>query len=122
MKRHFEDIRIRPGLDDAAEIHHRHALAKIADDAEIVRDEDEGEPAALLQALQQQQDLRLDRDVEGGDRLVRREQFRVPRQPAGEADAPALPAAELLRIADSPNLWAAHVRQPGLCSLLTPLP
>src|SRR5712692_1873247 len=40
MQRLLEDVRDRPGLDDAAEIHHRHALAEIADDAEIVRDED----------------------------------------------------------------------------------
>src|SRR4051812_11110260 len=34
MQRLLEDARDRPGLDDAAEIHHRHALAEITHHAE----------------------------------------------------------------------------------------
>ena len=99
VQRLLEDRRDRTGLDDAAEIHDRHALAEIAHDAEVVRDEDEGEPAALLQPLQQQQYLRLDRNVEGGDGLVGNQQFRLQRERAGDADPLALAAAELVRVA-----------------------
>ena len=91
--------RHRPALDDAAEIHHRHPGAEPADDAEIVADEQEGQAAPLLQLLQQQQDLRLHRDVERGDRLVGDDQLGLQRQGAGDADALALAAAELVRVA-----------------------
>ena len=51
-------------LDDAAEIHHRDAVADVLDHREIVADEQVAELALALQVLQQVDDLRLDRDVE----------------------------------------------------------
>ena len=39
----------RAGLDDAAEIHHQHAVADVLDDVEIVADEQIGQVEALLQ-------------------------------------------------------------------------
>ncbi len=41
----------------------------------------------------------LDRDVEGADRLVADDQLGIERQRAGDADALALPARELVRVA-----------------------
>ncbi len=78
-----------------------------------MRDEDEGELAALLQPLQQQQDLRLDRDVEGGNRLVGDEQFGLKRQRASDADALALPAAEFVRIAHHRIVGQADLGEEG---------
>ena len=56
-------------------------------------------PRSLLQLAQQVEDRRLHRDVERGDGLVGDEQRRRHRQRAREADALALSAGELVRIA-----------------------
>ena len=49
--------------------------------------------------MQQVDDLRLDRDVEGGDRLVGDDEVGVHGQGAGDADALALAAGELVGVA-----------------------
>ena len=54
---------------------------------------------AALQVAQQVEDLRLDRDVERRDRLVGDEQLGVERERARDADALALAARELVRVA-----------------------
>ena len=46
------------------------ALADVTNDAEIVRDEQEGDAELVLQVHQEIDDLRLDRDVERGNGLV----------------------------------------------------
>ena len=71
----------------------------MADDRQVVRDEEVGEAALLLQLVQQVQDLRLHRDVERAGRLVEHDQVRVERQRAGDRDALPLPAGELVRVA-----------------------
>ena len=84
-------------LDHLAEVHDHHAVGDVADDVEVVRDEDVGEAELPLQVLQQVEDLGLDRDVERGDRLVADDQLRVDRERARDADALALAARELVR-------------------------
>ena len=86
-------------LDDLAEVHHRDAVGDVADDGEVVGDEEVGEVELLLQLHEQVQDLGLDRHVERGDRLVRDDELRLQHERAGKADALALPAAELVRVA-----------------------
>ena len=85
-------------LDDPAEVHHRDAIRDVADDGEIVGDEDVGEVELLLQVDEQVEHLRLDRDVERGDRLVRDDELRLQHERAGEPDALPLAAAELVRV------------------------
>ena len=70
MARRVRASRGGSDLDDAAEIHHRDAVADVPHDREIVRDEQDREAELALQVAQQVEDLRLDRDVERGDRLV----------------------------------------------------
>jgi hypothetical protein len=53
-------------------------------------DEQVGDAEPLLQILEQVDDLRLDRHVKGGDRLVGDDQARLERDGAGYADALAL--------------------------------
>ena len=53
----------------------------------------------MLQVVEQVDDLRLDRHVERGDRLVGDDQLRPQRERAGDADALALAAGELVRVA-----------------------
>ena len=86
-----------PDLDDLAEIHDRDAVGDVANDREVVRDEDVRQPEVALQRLEQVDDLRADRDVERRDRLVENDQLRTERQRAGDADALALAAGELVR-------------------------
>ncbi len=50
-------------LDDFSQIHHRHILADVPDDSQVVTDHQIAQPARLLQILQQVHDLRPDRDV-----------------------------------------------------------
>ena len=58
-----------------------------------------GEAELVLQVLEQVDDAGLDRDVERRHRLVEHEQLRVERERAGDADALALAAGELVRVA-----------------------
>ena len=54
-------------------------------------------PSSPLELLQQVDDLRLDGDVQRGDRLVRDDQLRLQGERAGDADALPLAAGELVR-------------------------
>ena len=86
-------------LDDLAEIHHRHAMRHVLDDGEVVADEQQRQAELVLQIDQQVDDLRLHRHVERRDRLVADDQVGARRQRARDADALALAAGELVRIA-----------------------
>ena len=61
-------------LDDATEIHDRHAGAEVSHDGQVVRDEQVRQLELLLEIPEQVEDLRLDRDVERRHRLVEDEQ------------------------------------------------
>ena len=69
----------------------------MADDADVVGDEEVGEPELVLEVVEQVDDLRLDRDVERRDRLVGDDQLRPQRERAGDPDPLALAARELVR-------------------------
>ncbi len=89
----------RRGLDDAAEVHHGHAVAQELHHREVVRDEQVAQPKPLLQRHQQVEHLRLDRHVQRRQRLVEHHHLRLQRQRARDADALALAARELVRLA-----------------------
>ena len=84
-------------LDDLAEVHHRDPVGDVLHHAEIVGDEQIGQLELGLQVLHQVDDLGLDRDVERRDRLVADDELGMERQRAGDADALALAAGELVR-------------------------
>ena len=69
----------------------------MADDADVVGDEEVGEAELVLEVVEQVDDLRLDRDVEGRDRLVGDDQLRLQRQRPGDPDPLPLAAGELVR-------------------------
>ena len=58
----------------------------MVDDAEVVRDEQVGQPKPVLQVGQQIQHLRLDGDVERGDRFVADDHIRLGSQRPGDRD------------------------------------
>ena len=86
-------------LHDLAEVHDRDPVGDVPDDRQVVRDEEVGELEVALQLLHQVDDLRLDRDVERGHRLVADEEVGVQRERAREADPLPLAAGELVRVA-----------------------
>ena len=87
----------RRELDDLAEVHHGDPVAHVADDSEVVRDEDVGELELVLQVVEQVQHLRLDGDVECRDGLVRDDQLRPQGERARDPDSLPLAAGELMR-------------------------
>ena len=105
-------------LDDPAEVHHRDAVADVLDDAHVVGDEDVRQSQLPLEGLEQVQDLGLDGDVEGRDRLVADDEVRLQHQSPGDPDPLPLAAAELVRVAPGVvRLEPDHVhdpRDPGL--------
>ena len=72
--------------------------ASFGDDAEIVRDEQQRQVERRLHVAQQIEDLRLDRDVERGRRLVGDDQRRLAGQRHGDQHALAHAAGELVRV------------------------
>ena len=94
-----EDLVERPGLDDPPAVHHRDAVGDVGDDAEVVGHEDDRGAAALAQVAHLAQDLRLDRHVERGRRLVGDQHGRVARQRHRDHHALAHAAGELVRVA-----------------------
>ena len=95
----LEDVVAGAQLHDATEVHHRDAVAEVLDDARLWATNSTVRFKPSLQVAQQVEDLRLDRDVEGRHRLVGHEEAGLHRQGAGDADALALAAAELVRVA-----------------------
>ena len=79
--------------------HHGDAVADLRRDAQIVGDEQHREAQPAADVGEQLQHLRLHRDVERRDRLVGDQQLGLHRQRAGDADALALAARELVRVA-----------------------
>ena len=102
---HFlEQRRRRRALDHAAGIHDRDFVGTAGDDAEVVGDEDHRHVAAALLPRQQIEDLRLDRHVERGGRLVGDQEFRFARQRDRNRHPLPHPAGELMRILRQPLL------------------
>ena len=66
----LEDLGGEPLLDDPPRVHDRHPPAHCGERREVVRDEDGRQPEALLEVLEQPQDLRLDHHVERSGGLV----------------------------------------------------
>src|SRR5262249_31714629 len=120
MERMFEQIVAVGELDDAAEIHHRDALAKMAHHRKVVCDEQVGELEALAQILEQIDDLCLNGYVEGGHRLVADDELGIERKRPRDPDALALPARHLVRIAIGEIRIEAADRQKLAHSRCTP--
>ena len=93
------EVVARRHLADPAEVHDHDPVADVTHHREVVRDEEIGEVELALEILEQVDDLRLDGDVERRHRLVADDDLGVERERARDADALALTAAELVRIA-----------------------
>ena len=85
-------------LHDLPGIHHQAAVRPLGGQGQVVGDEEDGGPMALLQTRQQGDDLRLDRHVQGGGGFVRHEEFRFAGQGHGDDNPLAQPPGELVGI------------------------
>src|SRR6202049_1135990 len=92
-----EKLRGRTRLDDAYQIHDDHAVADVLHDAEVMADEQIRKVQRSLQIHKQVEYLRLDGDIERGDRFVAHQELRLYRQRARDADARTLAAGKLMR-------------------------
>ena len=86
-------------LHQIAQVHNADSVGDMLDDGQIVGDEKIRQVALFLQGFQQVDDLRLNGDVQRGDRLVADDELGVQGQRTGNADTLALAAGELVRIA-----------------------
>ena len=93
-----EHIPDRARLDRLARIHHRHFVAGLEYEPEIVGDEQRRGAGASGEVLDERDDARFHGDVERGRGLVEDEQLRIGKQRHGDDHALLLAAAELVGI------------------------
>ena len=86
-------------LHQIAQVHNADSVGDMLDDGQIVGDEKIRQVALFLQGFQQVDDLRLNGDVQRGDRLIADDELGVQGQRTGNADTLALAAGELVRVA-----------------------
>ena len=98
MRRGGKEPVDRGVLDDASRIHDGDAVSHRRDDAEVVRDEQQGEPEFHTQIAQQVQHFGLHRRIERRRRLIGNEQIRIGRKRKGDHRALLQAAAQLMRI------------------------
>ena len=89
----------RRGLDDLAEVHDRDGVGDVADDREVVRDEQQAELELAREPGQEVRDLRLRGGIERGQGLVEDDHRRDRRERPRDRDALTLTARELVRVA-----------------------
>ena len=97
MQGHLEQGRLVCHLHNTPEIHHRHTVADVLDDRQIVRDEEIRQLEFVLQVHHEVDDLGLDRHVQRRHRLITHDELRAQRQSTRNAYTLALPARELVR-------------------------
>ena len=110
-----EEVPLRAALDDPAGVHDEDLVGDLGDDAEVVRDQDHGRVEVVVQAVDQLEDLRLDRHVERRRRLVGDQDVRVARERHRDHRALAHAARELVRVVVDARL---RVRDPDLAQQL----
>ena len=91
----------RNDLDQLPLLHDGYAIAEVRDDGQIVAHEDAGEAVALPQPGEEVEDFGLDRDVERRGRLVEQQDWRPEDEGAGDGNALALAAGQLVRVAEA---------------------
>ena len=90
-----------PHFHDSPVMHHRDPIADLADDAQIVRDEDIRQLEFGLQLLKQIEHAGLHGNIQRGDGFIGDDQRGAHDQRPGDADALALSAGEGVRDSDT---------------------
>ena len=94
---HGEDLVDGPILHDAACEHHRHIVAILGHDAQVVGDDDDADLLGLRQMAQQIHDLRLHRHVQARGRLICNQKARLVDQRQGDQHPLGHAAGEFVR-------------------------
>ena len=89
--RAIEQRLARRQLDDAPKIHDRGAMGDVPDDAQVVRDEQDGQPEPGLKLEQQVHHLGLHRDVECRHDLIGDQTVGLDGERTGDRDPLPLP-------------------------------
>ena len=98
-------------LDHPARVHHVDPVRVPGDHAHVVRDQQHRHAEAILEVVEQREDLRLDRDIKRGRRLVSDQQLRLTGQRHRDHDTLAQPAGELMRVVAEPLLRLGQAHQ-----------
>ena len=99
-----EDPGDRSFLHNLAEAHHGNPVGEIFDNAQIVGNEQDAQTHVLLEVLQELEDRRLDRDIDGRGRFVGDQQIGLVGQRHRDHHPLALAARELVREGAEPPL------------------
>ena len=99
-------------LDEAGGIHHDHAVGIARNHAQVMRDDDQRNVELARQILHQFENLRLNRHVEGGRRLVGDDEAGIAGKPDRDHHPLAHAAGELMRILIEPALRVGDADQP----------
>ena len=85
-------------FDQATVRHYCHAITHVVHDVKVMCDKQIGQLESRLQILEQVDDLGLDGDVQGRNRLVQYDESRAPRQRPCYGHPLGLTTTELMRI------------------------
>ena len=105
-----QDLLDRARLHDPAQVHHRDPVRDVPRQPQVVGHHQRGQAQFVPQPQQQREDLAAYRGVQRGHRLVGDDQFGLQDQRAGDDDALALAAGQLVRVAQEEALGRP---QPG---------
>jgi hypothetical protein len=108
MKRSVEKLIGRGIFHDLAQVHHGNDVADIADHVEIMGDEEITETQPFLKVFEEVQDLCLNGDIQGRDRLIADKQGWADTEGPGDSDSLPLSATELMRITLSCRRGDSH--------------
>ena len=117
-----EDLLAPAEFHDLPRVHHRHPVGHIGHHAQVVGDEDDGEVVALLDLVDELQNLGLDGHIQSRGGLVADQDLRVAGQGNGNNNALAHAAGELegvlveadLRLGDAHPAHQLQRPLPGL--------
>jgi hypothetical protein len=95
---------------DFAGVHHRNAIAELRHNAKVVGDQNDRRPESLTQVTEQFKDLRLDRHVECGGRLIGNQQFWLAGERHRDHHALCHAARDLVRVGvgATAGIWNAN--------------
>src|SRR5919197_1414626 len=83
-------------LDEFAQVHDANPITHMLDSGQVVADQEIGDTDLSLQIFEEIENLRTDRDIEGGHRLVEDHQRWLQRQSPRNPDTLALTTAKLV--------------------------
>jgi hypothetical protein len=98
MSRRLKNFARRACFHDPTCVHHGYAVGQLRRDADVMRDEDHGHPAAPLYLAQQDEDLNLHGRVKCGGEFVRQQEIRTTGESQSDESTLAHAARKFVQI------------------------